>query len=385
MHPKRPVHIGDQARLARADFNALIGALQRQGYAVIGPAVCGGAVVYTQIDDDSDLPIGWSDEQDAGTYRLRRQEDPALFGPALFGYVSGAQSWKRFLFPPEVALWTATGDAHGFEIEVPPQEIPRYAFLGMRACELKAVSIQDTVLKDGTFQDPNYAARREKALFIAVNCGRAAATCFCVSMQAGPRAEEGYDLALTEIITADRHDFLVEIGSERGAEIAALLPLQAATSDDRIAADDIVAETSRSMGRTLQTQGLKALLQDNPEHPHWDEVASRCLSCANCTLVCPTCFCRTPVDITDLGGHVAARHQRWDSCFSLDFSYIRGGSVRPGVAARYRQWMTHKLANWIDQFGESGCVGCGRCVTWCPAGIDITSEAAAIRADVEGD
>jgi sulfhydrogenase subunit beta (sulfur reductase) len=134
------------------------------------------------------------------------------------------------------------------------------------------------------------------------------------------------------------------------------------------------------MGRQMDTNGLKELLQGNPTHKQWDDVAARCLTCANCTMVCPTCFCTTVEDHTDLTGQTAERVRRWDSCFTLDFSYIHGGSVRTETKSRYRQWMTHKLASWIDQFGTSGCVGCGRCITWCPVGIDITAEVAAIRA-----
>jgi ferredoxin len=122
------------------------------------------------------------------------------------------------------------------------------------------------------------------------------------------------------------------------------------------------------------------VLKANLEHPRWTEVAKRCLACTNCTLVCPTCFCSTVEDVTDLGGDQIGRERRWDSCFTLEFSYIHGGSVRRDGASRYRQWLTHKLAHWHDQFGSSGCVGCGRCISWCPVGIDITEEVAAIAA-----
>ena len=138
--------------------------------------------------------------------------------------------------------------------------------------------------------------------------------------------------------------------------------------------------TARSMGRTLDTDGIKELLYGSYEHRRWDDVAARCLACANCTLVCPTCFCATVEDVTDLTGDHAERWRRWDSCFTLEHSYLHGGSVRTSTRARYRQWLTHKLATWIDQFGTSGCVGCGRCITWCPVAIDITAEVAAIRA-----
>lgn len=371
--------IGDRALLARGEFGSLIDTLRDQGYGVLGPTVRGGAIVYAEIESEDELPSGWIDEQEAGRYRLKRS------GNALFGYVSGAQSWKPYLFQPRRTLWKAEGSAREFVLDAEADEAPRHAFLGVRACELKAISVQDHVLSDPAHPDTDYTARRQASFFVAVNCGRAGATCFCVSMGTGPRAEADYDLALTELMDSGRHEFLVEIGSPRGALVAARLPLKPASVADITAAEAVVGKTAAGMGRTLEIQGLKSLLQENPEHPQWDDVASRCLSCGNCTFACPTCFCSTSEDVTDLSGQVAERQQRWDSCFSSDFSYIHGGPVRQGVASRYRQWMTHKLANWIDQFGESGCVGCGRCITWCPAGIDITTEARAIRSSLEED
>ena len=122
------------------------------------------------------------------------------------------------------------------------------------------------------------------------------------------------------------------------------------------------------------------LLRRNLEHRAWSRVAERCLGCANCTMVCPTCFCATVEDTTDLSGAIAERRRKWDSCFTCEFSSIHGGSIRRSGAARYRQWMTHKLSSWWQQFETSGCVGCGRCIVWCPVGIDITEEAHAIAA-----
>ncbi|HEY9228950.1 MAG TPA: 4Fe-4S dicluster domain-containing protein, partial [Gemmatimonadaceae bacterium] len=153
-----------------------------------------------------------------------------------------------------------------------------------------------------------------------------------------------------------------------------------ASTEEERRADDIVSATARSMGRTMDTTDIKELLYRNPEHPRWDDVADRCLACTNCTLVCPTCFCASVEEMSDLAGETSEQWRRWDSCFTLDHSYMHGGSVRGSIRARYRQWLTHKVASWIDQFGTSGCVGCGRCITWCPVGIDITEEVAAIRA-----
>lgn len=356
-------------------LRALIDGLGRRGFRVMGPTLREGAIVYDPIAGVEDLPAGWTDRQDAGRYRLERRADGALFG-----YAVGPHSWKQFLHPPRETLWRARRD--GDSVVVTPPDVaedPPYAFLGVRACELRAIAIQDRVFIEGPYPDTAYRTRRQAAFIVALNCGEAGGTCFCVSMQSGPAATSGFDLALTELMDGGRHEFLVAVGSLKGQDVLADLPHRPATTADMTAAQSVLAQTAQHMGRTMQTDGLKALLQDNPNHPRWDDVAARCLSCANCTMVCPTCFCVTVDDHTDLAGETAERVRRWDSCFTLDFSYVHGGSVRTAARSRYRQWMTHKLANWIDQFGTSGCVGCGRCITWCPVGIDITAEAAAMR------
>lgn len=357
-------------------LHALIAALAAQGYRTLGPTRRDGAIVYDDIDGIADLPTGWTDRQDAGRYVLERREDGAYFG-----YAVGPHSWKQFLHPPVETLWTATRDADGaLAISAPAPPAERFAFIGVRACEIQAIAVQDKVFCDGPYADSGYAARRAGAFIVAVNCGQAGGTCFCVSMDAGPKATAGFDLALTELIDAQSHCFLVEIGSDKGAALIAGLPHHPASRAQIDAATAVTEATAGQMGRSLDTNGIKELLQSNLDHERWDDVAQRCLSCGNCTMVCPTCFCTTVEDHSDLLGESATRTRKWDSCFTLDFSYLHGGSVRQSTKSRYRQWMTHKLANWIDQFGTSGCVGCGRCISWCPVGIDLTQEAAAIRA-----
>ena len=356
----------------------IIDALARRGYRVIGPTVRDGAIIYDTVTRLDELPVGWTDQQDGGRYRPKWRGDGALFG-----YAVGPHSWKRFLHPPAERLWQARREENGFAIVESEGAAEPLAFIGVRACELRAIAIQDRVFLSGRYFDNPYKIRRDQAFIVAVNCGQAGGTCFCVSMDAGPKVETGFDLALTELVEEGRHLFVLEVGSAAGADLAKDLPARPATEEEIEAAERVVARTKGQMGRSLDTDGLKELLQANPDHPRWDEVAERCLTCGNCTNVCPTCFCTTIEDTTDLVGAAAERVRRWDSCFTLEFSYIHGGSVRDSARSRYRQWMTHKLAHWIDQFGSSGCVGCGRCITWCPVGIDITEEAAAIRASPE--
>lgn len=382
-HKAAKYPVGTKVVIDEAGLETLLGILVKIGYTPIGPKLRDGAVVYEEIHSISELPAGWSDEQEGGRYRVV----PGTKG-AFFEYVVGPTSWKKYLFPPRHKLWEADRKGDGFVLNHEEAEAPAYAFIGVRACELEAIKIQDKVFgygrqdrcERGIFSDPGYVARRSKALIVAVNCQRAGKTCFCGSMGGDPHVKEGagYDLALTELNPGRKHEFVVDVGSERGALILELLPHREARSSDMMEVESQARRARSELGRKM-VPGVKELLQKNPRHTRWDDVGERCMSCANCTMVCPTCFCSTVEDSTDLKGDHTERWRMWDSCFSVEFSYIHGGAIRRETKSRYRQWMTHKLSNWHDQYGTSGCVGCGRCIAWCPVGIDITEEARAIK------
>ena len=367
------------AVLAVDAFQGLLDALVERGYRVVGPTLRDQAIVYDDIDSLSDLPIGWTDEQDAGRYRVVERADDALFG-----YAVGPHSWKKFLHPPVLHMWRAGHDGQDVQLMADEEPGRPFAFIGVRACELHAIAIQDRVFLGGAHVDAHYRARRHGAFIVAVNCAVAGGTCFCDSMHTGPKVEAGFDLALTEIVIGDERAFLVETGSDEGRGVLASLAHRTAKAEEIAEGEATVARTAASMGRQMQSDDVRELLVRNLEHSRWDDVAQRCLTCGNCTMVCPTCFCTSVEDSSDLAGTESSRTRRWDSCFTVDFSYIHGGSVRASARARYRQWMTHKLSTWFDQFGTSGCVGCGRCITWCPVGIDITEEVRAIRAGEAG-
>ncbi len=365
----------------RGDFDQLFEALVRRGYAVVGPVARDGTIVYDEIRGSDELPAGWTDRQDAGRYRLERRDDDELFG-----YVVGPHSLKRYLLPAQQLLWRARLAADGelTDLEGPP-DIPKVAFLGARSCDLHAREVLEHVLLGAASVDPGDSTRSDQLLVIAVNCGQAGGSCFCTSMGTGPTVTRGYDIALTEVLEDGRHYFVAAAGTRKGADVLSDVTSAPAGEVELVAAAAVPARAAKQIKRSLDTDGIKELLYRNLEHPRWDEVAGRCLTCGNCTMVCPTCFCTTIEETIDLTGTQVERHQRWDSCFTVDYSYMNAESVRPSVRSRYRQWMTHKLSTWFDQFGSSGCVGCGRCITWCPVGIDITEEAGAIRASEEGD
>lgn len=372
--PKSSAHV-----ITVDGLQTLIAELQSAKYVVVGPTVRDHAIVYDEIQSIDDLPRGIGDEQGPGHYALRPRTDRAFFG-----FNVGPHAWKRFLFPSEVPLWHAQQKEGElcFREASPPSK--NYAFLGVRACDLAAIRIHDRVFLDGKTHDPVYKSTRERAFIIAVNCGQAASTCFCTSMKTGPKVQNDYDLSLTEIISSSEHQFsehqfVVEVGSPRGRDILSKVAHRTATEPEIAIANKIVETTAQTITRTLDTHNIKTFLAERYEHPRWDRVAERCLSCGNCTMACPTCFCTSVEDRADLLSHEVTRYRVWDSCFNGAFTYLHGGAVRSSVTSRYRQWITHKLSTWYDQFDSSGCVGCGRCIAWCPVGIDITEEIAVLR------
>jgi formate hydrogenlyase subunit 6/NADH:ubiquinone oxidoreductase subunit I len=362
--------IGCLVRIDKPALQAVVDKLKALGYRVLGPRVAESAVVYADLDSVQQLPIGYVDEQEGGKYRL-----VPTGRNNYFEYVVGPHSLKNYLFPPRTTLLETIRIKGSWQMKTPaPPEQP-LAFLGARACELKALAVQDRVFLGGSYVDDDYRARRRDLFVLAVNCGRAASTCFCTSMDAGPAVGEGADLSLFEL----PDHFVVEVCSERGGEVIAAAPWRPCSTREVNEAQQVPRRAAEQITRRLDARGIRDLLLNNLEHDRWDQVAQRCLACANCTMVCPTCFCSSVADVSDLSGDHARRERQWDSCFTDEHSYMNSGTVRKSTRARYRQWLTHKLASWIDQFGVSGCVGCGRCITWCPVGIDLTEEAAAIR------
>ncbi len=369
----------DRVVVPASGLDGLFDALHAEGWPVVGPTVRDGVITVAPITGADDLPRGWGDEQDSGSYRLVRRDDDAFFG-----YAAPAGTWKRHLFPAHAVLWRSRMVRDAPVIEETVERPGRRALLGIRGCDLAAVLVQDRVLLHGAHPDPLYSARRADLLLVAVACGTPASTCFCASMGCGPGVGEGADIAMTELDAGDvtRHRFLVEARTEVGRTVVRRLAGTPATDDDDRAATDVVDAATARQTRSVDGERVPTALRAAAEHPRWDDVAERCLSCGSCTMVCPTCFCTDVRDEPNVLVGVDERVRVWASCFELGHSYLHGGAVRPSPRARYRQWATHKFSTWWDQFGTSGCVGCGRCIAWCPVGIDVTEEVRAVTEEV---
>jgi sulfhydrogenase subunit beta (sulfur reductase) len=359
-------------------LDELLAELVNRGYNLLGPTLQDKAVVVDTISSVKDLPAGWGDQQDAGTYSLARRSDQALFG-----YVIGPVAWKKYLSPPRTRLAAFRKEGKGFvAIDQQATASPRpLAFIGVRSCELKAIELYDRVFLNGPYVDTRYAARRSSLCTVSVDCMSPGGTCFCASMGTGPSAREGFDIALTEIVDGEKHLFVARSGSDRGVDLLKQVKGRPPSTEELALVNRQRQAAMENLRRRVNLPQVSARLPDLFEHAMWDELAHRCLACTNCTMVCPTCFCSTVDDVTDLGGATAERWKRWDSCFVTEYSKVAGGNTRPSIRARYRQWLMHKFSYWNGQFGSPGCVGCGRCITWCPVGIDITAVLEAMTGD----
>ncbi|MEJ5347584.1 MAG: 4Fe-4S dicluster domain-containing protein [Desulfosoma sp.] len=365
------------ATIPKQDLPRLFDALH-DAFTIIGPKVKAGVVVLEELDTFQDMPLSFEDRQAPGFYRL----DPGD-GSLLFSFSLGPDSFKRFLHPAVREEYIAKRSRGRLQM-LPTSGAPALkplAFFAMRACDLAALHILDKVFLKGPVKDRRYEAVRNNIFIVAVNCVRPGEQCFCHSVGTGPEARCGYDIALTELENA----FLVEISSQKAKDLLRGIQLTHADEKHQTEKFQRMEYCIKHIPKMIQVKDLPRIIFNHLEHPRWAETAIRCLGCGNCTQVCPTCFCSTTHDkvplawVSKTSSVVSStRIRTWDSCFSVNFARVHGGNFRPSRRARFRHWVSHKLAYWVDQFGTLGCVGCGRCITWCPVGIDITEECKAL-------
>ncbi|MCF6765672.1 4Fe-4S dicluster domain-containing protein [Thiotrichales bacterium 19S3-7] len=362
--------MNEQLFLAYEKLDSLIFILKKAGFEVKAPVVDDGSIVYDTIDKASQLPWGYVDEQKEAFYSIKKTDSQRAFGWTL-----PVQSIKPLLFEEREVLWNVKRNDQGKLSFEKSAHVAKYAIFGVRPCDLRAIEIQDKVFIDNTYHDLRYQKRRQQLFIIAANCTSCHHNCFCVSLGDKPQADRGFDMAMTEV----EGGFVVEVGSQTGESVVDQLQLVGATKNQiEQAAKQIAATTSKQVKKVPEVPIMEETLKQSLDHAQWDDVAKRCLSCGSCTQACPTCFCHTEKDEPKLNGEETEHLREWDSCFGLDHSYTHGELYREQPKYRYRQWLVHKFGTWRDQFDTKGCVGCGRCITWCPVKIDVTEEINAI-------
>ncbi|MCX7914130.1 MAG: 4Fe-4S dicluster domain-containing protein [Thermodesulfovibrionales bacterium] len=359
-----------RAKIKKEDLVYLF--LELKGtHKIIGPKVSNNVIVLSEIDFE-DLPLGYRDLQSQGSYKLIKSDESTMFG-----YSVSADSFKRFLNPPNVEILSFKTSKRGLSFKPLTYQGKPLAFFGIRSCDREALRLYDKVFLEGLERDFYYNSIRQNLILIALNCINPGDNCFCASISTGPEVKGSFDLLITELDDC----LLIESGSSFGDRLIKVLP-QESVNETHMTKKKLVLEKCMGMfKKKISFNKLPDLIYKNIENPRWQEIAKRDLECGNCTQVCPTCFCSTTYDSVMLNGiskkitEISGRKIRvWDSCFSRNFARVHGGNFRLSRKARYRHWFAHKLAYSLEQFSLPGCVGCGRCITWCPMGIDLTQE-----------
>lgn len=272
---------------------------------------------------------------------------------------------KKYFLPPRETLFRYR-DGSGY---VPCSERlgRRIVLFGVHACDIYALNILDQLFA-GRYADPYYQARRKHVAVIGIDC-TPDEHCFCRSMRAD-FVDHGFDLFLYDIGS----HYLAMVGSAQGDDMV----LATGALFEPVTEDD-VAEYKRRSAAKRSAFRLDVEIRDLPEifeleyrSEIWDELGERCLACGACSMVCPTCYCYDVADHAELGSRANTRVRTWDSCLFPSHALVAGGeNFRRSRASRIKFRFYHKQRGFVAEYGRPSCVGCGRCIVACPAGIDI--------------
>ena len=222
--------IGHEVLLSRAGLDETLLALAERGYRVVGPTVRDQAIVYDDIAAIADLPVGWTDEQDGGHYRLHRRDDEALFG-----YVVGPHSWKQLPAPAGAAALARRADRGRPRDPAASPSRDRRLRLHRRARLRPPRDRRSrTACSSAGPTSIRTIGRGAKAPSSSRStAARPAAPASASRWTTGPKAERGFDLALTELDPDGDHRFLVEVGTRarRGAPRRGAAPRRRASED----------------------------------------------------------------------------------------------------------------------------------------------------------
>ena len=272
---------------------------------------------------------------------------------------------KDILFPnvEKMYRYKAAGDDSFIE-EIQPEDRKKILF-GIRPCDVRSIGSMDKVFLTKDYVDSYYAKRRDQVTIVSVGCVSPERTCFCDSMGLDPNDAPGADVMMNQVKDADKEGYVLRSYTEKGAALLELLKDLGSTEDL-----PYVQDTACTL-RIRKDPELDKKLAGMFEHPIWDKVTKGCIGCGTCTFICPTCYC-FDIDHENYGAE-GCKYRCWDSCMFSDYTRMAGGAnPRPTKKERLRNRYMHKLSYFNERYGETLCVGCGRCVAHCPSHLDIS-------------
>ena len=272
---------------------------------------------------------------------------------------------KEIVFPRSETLFGVSLESG--EAFQPASEGPIVLF-GVRPCDARGISNLDQVFLDEEYTDTAYNERRKMMTVISLACAEpVSAACFCDSMGGGPDDEEGSDIIFRETKNADV--YVISILTEKGKEIESIWESTGLLSP---AGNKKPVDPQPCTLTVAKPSDLSEKLKAAFEDPLWARFSEACLGCGVCSFICPTCYC---FDIdAETSGDMANSFRCWDCCLFSDYSRMAGGhNPRPTKKERLRQRYLHKLSWFDERYGRTLCVGCGRCLSKCPTGLDIVS------------
>jgi len=289
-------------------------------------------------------------------------------------------SYTTTITPPKKVLYPYKEKLFSFDLSKSEFFAERFdgkiILFGIHPCDVNAILQLDEFFLN-SMEDAYYTVRRKNLIIFAINCNHAGENCFCSSLGTGPFLERGYDLLLTDI----GKKYLLEVGSDEGKSLIHEKKFREATDDEIEMKMEIERKAIQEFKKFIDIDNLNKIIKEKYTDMIWEEIAEKgtdtsfpCLSCASCSLVCPTCYCYEVFDYIDISLEKGSRYRELDSCQLLEYAEVAGGNFRQGRKERLRHWMICKFG--FAAAGEvSRCVGCGRCIEACPAGIDITEVA----------
>mgnify|MGYP006295720965 CR=1 FL=1 len=268
-------------------------------------------------------------------------------------YINSKYSIKKFFLPSKEILFEYNKESIKENLDK-----TKRIFFGIRPCDVHSLLVMDKLMLGDDMEDIYYKSRRNNSVIISVKCNESGENCFCQSLGTD-KLQEGFDILLYE----NGEDYLVEIGSEKGKKIIDQINEKEKTSkipEDCLECDREIPEQ--------QIEKFKKAFED----PIWEEEVKRCFSCAGCTTTCPTCGCFDVKDDPNLDLETGKRMRLDASCQLKNYTGVAGGHVfREDRAKRFKHRYYHKFKYFPEQYDKYMCIGCGRCISNCPAGIDL--------------